>query len=111
MALIIKGGEIPVDCFGCDEMFTLSQCPIHLNEPLKYCDGTRHPDCPIIGEIPDSHGRLISESDLASLIVADIQRLETTDEYTDMEKELVREVYQSCLYKLGISPTILEATE
>lgn len=59
MAVIIKGGEIPVDCLGCDEMVMLSQCPIHLNEPLKYCNGTRHPDCPIIGEIPDSHGRLI----------------------------------------------------
>ena len=66
MALIIKGGETPVDCLGCDEMVMLSQCPIHLNEPLKYCDGTRHPDCPIIGEIPDKHGDLIDRQAVLS---------------------------------------------
>ena len=75
---------------------------------LNDCDLDRS-RCPLVA-VPD-HGRLISESDLASLIVEDIERLDSTDEYTDEEKELVRVVYQSCLYKIAIAPTILEATE
>lgn len=61
MALIIKG-DMPKDCFRCDELVTMSLCPINLNEPLKYCNGERHPDCPILGEIPDEHGELIERS-------------------------------------------------
>lgn len=61
-------------------------------------------------ELP-SHGRLVSESDLASLLIADIQRLDTTDEYTDEERELVRTIYKSCLYKLAITSTVVEASK
>ena len=95
MALIIKGGEIPVDCLGCDEMFTLSQCPIHMGEPLKYCNGTRHPDCPIIGEIPDEHGDLKDETDI-------IHRIEKIAD-ADLAQDIIGEILAS--------PTIVEATE
>ena len=122
MALIIKA-QMPKGCEWTDKTSRtgMGYCPLkdrcmaYREELSKQYTINAHPidyipsDCPIIGEIPDKHGRLISESDLASLIVEDIKRLDWTDEYTDEEKNLVREVYQSCLYKLGITPTILEA--
>lgn len=52
MALITKG-NMPEDCGKCDLFIMLPQCPLPPNGPFVYRDGTRHPDCPIIGEISD----------------------------------------------------------
>lgn len=103
MALIIKGGEIPVDCLGCDEMVMLSLCPIHLNEPLKYCNGTRHPDCPIIGEIPDKHGDLIDEDEFRQVIYREIRN--------HRKDEPITMILKGILWEMDNAPVIVEATE
>ena len=62
MALIIWG-DLPKDCYECKFVLNhrITNCP------LDYPDGdantwlranSRHPNCPMIGEIPDEHGRL-----------------------------------------------------
>ena len=72
MALIIKG-DMPVSCFGCemDEFWTT--CPLHNMaevefESWKDTEGV-HPDCPIIGEIPDKHGALVDKTELTRKMV------------------------------------------
>jgi len=61
MALIIKG-EMPTCCWYCDRDLE-TNCPItESNEGYEewknIVNEVRHPDCPIIGEIPDRHGDL-----------------------------------------------------
>ena len=63
MALIIKG-DMPKDCFCCDELISTTLCPISLQEPFFCCNGERPSDCPVIGEIPDNHGRLVDADEL-----------------------------------------------
>ena len=115
MDVLIKNMELPKSCYSdefkyCPFLFfdydTKSHC--ELSDEIR-CTKTRRPkDCPLV-ELPP-HGRLIDEAHLASLIIADIKRLDDTDEYTDEEKELVSKVYKSCLYKLAITHTVLEAS-
>ena len=53
MALIVKG-NMPRECCECDY-----RCGINIIAWTMKSSG-RHPSCPIIGEIPDEHGRLVS---------------------------------------------------
>ena len=65
MAIIIKA-DIPKHCYECyiqknwtfDFICPLMEKDADLNTWMRA--DCRHPDCPIIGEIPDEHGRLVS---------------------------------------------------
>ena len=71
MALIIKG-EMPKGsgCDGCEFQTSrceqLDACTCHLFDGvINNFHNERHKDCPIIGEIPDEHGRLIDADKMA----------------------------------------------
>lgn len=84
MALIIKG-DMPVGK-GCDECeFQTSRCEqldactcFLFNGCIHNFHNERHKDCPIIGEIPDSHGRLVN----ADAIISKIERMVHPDDLT-----------------------------
>ena len=64
MALIIKG-EMPKGCSECRDLrFNIPNCPLHKHTQGNWYRIGKHPDCPIIGEIPDEHGRLIDADKL-----------------------------------------------
>lgn len=65
MALIIDA-PIPKNCLSCpSKEHCLAFGKVHFNERLKMLDECRRADnCPIIGEIPDKHGRLIDADKL-----------------------------------------------
>ena len=88
MALIIKGA-MPKGCgWDChyvavNKYYDERDDKIHkcvfcaLNHSIRYKDSgfpeeyehTRHPDCPIIGEIPDKHGRLVEADEITDAII------------------------------------------
>ena len=90
MALISEG-DMPTKC-------CLGGCPIHesCNKYDSLAD-TRPSNCPILGEIPDKHGRLI-DANVAYDKIAE----QEGGNYVDMDA-----------VDLGLqeTPTILEATE
>ena len=65
MALIVDA-QMPKNCLSCpSKEHCLAFGKLHFNERLKMLDECRRADnCPIIGEIPDSHGRLIDATEL-----------------------------------------------
>ena len=103
MALIIKG-KMPEGngCDGCEFQVSKSEqldaCTCHLFiGVINNFHNERHKDCPIIGEIPDKHGRL-----------GDLDRVrerlgDDTFIYYDCRR-LLDDVFDT-------APTILEATE
>lgn len=57
MAVLIKGMEMPYNCWDCS-LLNASSCPCkNYSSALEYTTN-RHPNCPLI-EIPEPHGRLI----------------------------------------------------
>lgn len=59
MALIIKG-KMPTKCGECRFCNKFCDCPVCIAIPMKVeADEIFPKGCPIIGEIPDEHGRLI----------------------------------------------------
>ena len=64
--ILIKNMEMPKNCLSCpSKEHCLAFGKLHFNERLKMLDECRRADnCPIIGEIPDSHGRLIDADTL-----------------------------------------------
>lgn len=109
--VLIKGMDMPIGCgWSTENAYGFAKCPFYercLEKGIRLTRESRPKDCPLVELKP--HGRLIWEAHLASLIISNIERLDDADEYTDEEKELVRNVYKSCLYKLSVTPTILEA--
>ena len=68
MALIIKG-KMPTRCSECRDMgFDIPNCPLHKHTQGNWYRIGKHPDCPIIGEIPDEHGRLVSEDEIVKRV-------------------------------------------
>ena len=62
MALIIKA-DMPTCCYDCDMSrvdydYDLYVCHITHNE-FDYREHKRNPNCPILGVIPDNHGRIV----------------------------------------------------
>ena len=60
MAIVIKG-DMPKNCDECNIKWC---CPIRFE--TRKDKTSRHPSCPIIGEIPDEHGDLIDRNTLKS---------------------------------------------
>lgn len=64
MAILIENMEMPKYCYECLTIgLDFENCPLNKSESADAntwmrCDH-RHPDCPIVGEIPDKHGDLI----------------------------------------------------
>ena len=64
MALIIKA-DMPTRCRECRDMgFDIPNCPLHKHTQGNWYRIGKHPDCPIIGEIPNEHGRLVDADEL-----------------------------------------------
>lgn len=68
MSLIIKA-DMPKGCCweqesGCFDICKLRKVCGRGVSDKPFMTGYRHPDCPIIGEIPDKHGRLIDADKL-----------------------------------------------
>ena len=56
MSVLIKGMEMPYNCWDCS-LLNASSCPCkNYSSALEYTTN-RHPNCPLI-EIPEPHGRL-----------------------------------------------------
>ena len=64
-------------------------------------------NCPIIGEIPDSHGDLIGRDKASTQIIAEICQFCASAENGNCDGCLV----QKCLEAIGRAPIIVEATE
>lgn len=79
MALIIDA-PMPKNCLSCPMKEHCSAFgKLHFNERLKMLDESIRADkCPIIGEIPDRHGRLID----ADAIISKIERMVHPDDLT-----------------------------
>lgn len=102
MALIIKG-DMPSCCAVC--------CDCNSADDGNFCNRTgnrlgndwqlyRPLNCPIIGEIPDSHGRLIDADELEKAV----EKMVVCDSYEyTIAHEMVKKL-------LKIAPTVLEAT-
>lgn len=102
MALIIEG-DMPTKC-------CLGNCPIHesCNKYDSLAD-TRPFDCPILGEIPDEHGRLI---DADALIKRNRESKGILEEFKG-DPTLVKVGYKSVIWEikdLENAPTIVEAS-
>ena len=110
MALIIKG-NMPTKC-------CLGGCPIHesCNKYDSLAD-TRPFDCPIIGEIPDEHGRLIDADKFISELRATINKvllgslLHNIFVNDESVKQDTLDGINFVLDRLENAPTVLEATE
>ena len=95
MELIVKG-KMPTCCGCCDASGT-GACKAWMNHRKHLSEGIPS-DCPIIGEIPDRHGRLIDEAKLRERAYA-IQRRDRIS-FTD-----------ALAMALIEAETIVEATE
>lgn len=92
-----KMPENCIDCLG--KLGPISHCPCEDNFEFKY---NRHPECPIVGEISDKHGRIIDEK-WVELYILKYFSIEFPD---DMEK--VCKLLKSALEDV---PTVLEASK
>ena len=122
MALIIKG-DMPKGCgWDChyvavNKYYDERDDKIHkcvfcaLNHSIRYKDSgipeeyehARHPNCPIIGEIPNSHGDLIDEDEFRQVIYREIRN--------HKEDEPITMILKGLLWEMDNAPVILEATE
>ena len=66
MSILIKGMEMPENCFDCPFMYCRKYCivnsKIEFNDPEYSELKGRYDGCPLI-EVPEPHGRLIIEGD------------------------------------------------
>ncbi len=61
MAVLIKGMEMPYNCWDCS-LLNASSCPCkNYSSALEYTTN-RHPDCPLV-PVPEPHGDLIDASE------------------------------------------------
>ena len=69
--MLIKG-EKPVSCKSCIMMYDdIPNCPLSDMEEKEihtFLSGSIHPDCPIIGEITDKHGRIVDSSRIENFL-------------------------------------------
>ena len=94
MALIIKG-DMPKACNWFDENGKHRFCKVNAFCDCRiYARGKRPSDCPIIGEIPNEHGRLVD----ADILLADHPKTANWD-YMVLE----------CIIRNA--PTVVEATK
>jgi hypothetical protein len=110
MNIVIKGSKIPLICGDChvcyyDEVKETEFCSIlgqefGLNEKL--------PDCPIVGEFPSVHGRLI-DADWLSKVVSSLLKEDAKRSVLDEVK--VEKLIEWFKHILKAAPTVLEASE
>lgn len=112
MALIIKG-TMPTCCGLCCECLGGGSDAYYCNRAKRQISDVVPPYdkrmewCPIIGEIPDRHGRLIDAD-------AEIAKLEAFMKVLNKETESGGRQYHECdcvLHYLTDAPTIVEASE
>lgn len=97
MALIIKG-DMPKGCgWDCD-LWSEGLCA-----PLQKSvdEHTIDSDCPIIGEIPDSHGDLIDEDEFRLVIYREIRN--------HKKDEPITMILKGILWEMDNAPVIVEA--
>lgn len=107
MALIIKG-EMPKACSACKSVqrYRYSDECEYLRKPIAR--NGRLKDCPILGEIPDEHGRLKDESVIIENMGNAFEKLFPLDGkhkqtiVSDCHVEFMRAVFKA--------PTIIDAT-
>ena len=100
MALIVNM-DIPRNCSGCCLMGS-PNCPYDGSKVI----GSDYPNCPIIGEIPDKHGRFI---DVDAYIKTEMDNYRKhRDEYSLERAEAISDVL-AVLDKY--TPIVLEASE
>lgn len=59
MSVIVKGVNVPKNCYTCAKYRWSPLCPCwHGDAQASYYRTSRHPDCPLV-EVPTPHGRLI----------------------------------------------------
>ena len=65
MSLIVKA-DMPANCLECrNSTLSIPKCPLRKHTQGNwYHMGSRHPDCPIVGEISDNHGELTEKDKL-----------------------------------------------
>lgn len=109
MVLIIDA-EMPHSCFDCPCLYR----EVDGRYFCRHSDGLLYPlyypmteGCPILGEIPDSHGDLIDRDKASTQIIAEICQFCASAENGNCDGCLV----QKCLEAIGRVPTIVEATE
>lgn len=93
--MIVLNKKMPKSCWECFTKLHIEDCPCNDTKVQDYKE-SRHPDCPIVAEIPDKHGRLIDASELA---------YESITDYT-LESHLV-----VSLEDIKNAPTILKASK
>lgn len=104
--MIVIDMELPKTCRSCNLSFdaygsiTEGKCA-GLRFGVTYMNDRRNPICPIVGEIPDNHGRIIDEK-WVELYILKYFPIEFPKE---MEK-----VYKLLKLALEDVPTILEAS-
>lgn len=116
MALIIKA-QMPKSCEWTDKTSRtgMGYCPLkdkcmaYREEVSKQYTINAHPidyipsDCPIIGEIPDSHGDLIDEDEFRQVIYREIRN--------HKKDEPITMILKGILLEMDNAPVIVEATE
>ena len=108
MALIIKG-DMPKGCNWFDENGKHRFCKVN-----AFCDceiytrGERPSDCPILGEMPDVHGRLKDESVIIQKAEDAFCKLFPIDGKN--KQEIASEFHKAFLKAVFDAPTVVEAT-
>lgn len=101
MSVLIKGMEMPKSCFDC-HLFKNDECILIDYEDKDICDYgdmdlSQTGICPIIGEIPEKHGRLISA-----------KRIEFELCESNMPKQY-RDFCRRVLNDENLTPTVIES--
>ena len=108
MALIIKG-DMPTRCSECRDMrFSIPNCPLHKHTQGNWYRIGKHPNCPILGEIPDEHGRLKDESVIIQKAEDAFCKLFPIDGKN--KQEIASEFHKALLKAVFDAPTVVEAT-
>lgn len=102
MSVIVKGMDMPQDCFECDFQNPFVEEP-YCRRLLKRCPKTsRLEDCPL-GEVPTPHGRLIDADKLINALPkAEADIFENCRNCTCLDTEQIQEI-------IGDAPTAIEA--
>ena len=107
MALIIKAYN-PSRCGDCDlcelytDMMTEESCYKCVVTTNVVDTEKKHYTCPIIGEIPDSHGDLIDEDEFRQVIYREIRN--------HKEDEPITMILKGILWEMDNAPVIVEAS-
>lgn len=100
MAIVIDA-ERPHACWACDY-----RCGLNIIARTEE-EGV-HDDCPIIGEIPDKHGRLIDADELQDVLGL-VLSLVVSNELTEKEISLVHRTIGAISKAINDLDTVLEA--